>query len=89
MIIPRVIKSRYLLPAGESPALVVPSGALTHQVVDEGEGLDHVCGEGVGGREDVRHGTVAILVSGEGDFDDGAVVKGEPVNTEAGEYGWV
>ena len=82
MIIPRVLYLKYLLPTGDSPSLFVPSGALSHQLVNEGESLEHVGGNGVGGGDEVRHGQVTVLVSGEGDLNDLAVIKGEPVDQE-------
>lgn len=66
-----------LLPAGDSPALVVPSGALTHQLVDEGESFQHMGGHGGSHGESAGLWPVSSLVGDEGELQAGTVGKGE------------
>lgn len=66
-----------LLPAGDSPALVVPCGALTHQLGDKSESFLHMGGHGGRHGDSVRLWPVSLLVGDEGKRQAGTVGKGE------------
>lgn len=55
----------------------IEGDALSTLLLGDADLLQGMCGEGMGGGEQIGLGLVAGLVSNEGDHGDGAVRKGE------------